>query len=212
MEDPEKKDKDVQLMHSDKKRIDKFVDFVVQNKNLCKAQKIDVTCADLRKKIDAHKKEAGTEGIEFNNRMTGIGAKIARFLKLQNADVVRPYGVIAILDWILELDGSESNRYALVDEAKFPQDIRDALKFVIKNKDEIWSIIRTSLKNPDPYFEGVIDHRPLAKYLAEHAPEMGFKGTTENDWQAITSVLKAGHVFELEPFNHMTFGKKNYEI
>lgn len=206
IDDPKGEDKDLRLMHSEPERIDKFVDFVLAHPDLCKAKAKDVTCIDLRKYIDEHKAEAGTEGIDFNSRFTGLSGILARTLKLRNSDVIKPFGVNVLIDWLLEMGANIGSRQAIA-KSKLPETPNTALKFIIRNKDQIWEIIKTAATN-DELLDGY-DHRPLAQFLFDNADEMGFTGTTIDDWNATVALLKHHNLFSDKPENHMSL-KDNY--
>lgn len=187
----DKKDEALQLMHANPSRIDKFVDFVFAHKNLCEVKKNgDVTCAKLRKKIDDNRIQAGTDGIDFNSRMTGASAMMARALRLKKSDTLKPYGPGVLLDWILELDGGKS--IALIDmkQSQMPDNIIPAVKFIIHNKDKIWSIInKINADRIDEDDDG--DTRPLAAFMAENASKLGIKENNQMAWNRLLLTLRA---------------------
>ncbi|XP_074601717.1 uncharacterized protein LOC141855531 [Brevipalpus obovatus] len=175
---------------------EKFVDFVMARDDMCVPKSNgDVTCEALRKEIDAHKQEAGTEGIDFDAKMKSIGKILGRFFGAHDADTVKPYGVMVLLEWALEFGNSVHTR--IQSNTPKPKDLealKALVKFIVTNKDFFWATIQQGIemgqqKGTKP------DVTPMQTFIMENLAEMGWvdEKPTEDQIRASLVILAADY-------------------
>lgn len=195
----EKNDKDLQTMHSDPSRIERFIIFVLRYRNLCRVKSAkDISCLELRQLIDANKEEAGTQGINLNDKFTSPAAKLSRFFNLKSSDVGTPFGVSSLLYWALGLTAEKEPSFTgEMSFLRIPLDISNAVKFIVTHKDELWKIINDAKSSA---WNSKINIEQMVSYLQENSTEMGFHFTSEDEWRAIVETLKDKyHLFSTNP-------------
>lgn len=197
----EKNDKDMELLFSQAERIDKFVKFVFLHKNDCKFKiNNEISCLELRKKIDRHKKLAGTEGINFDSKFTSFASKISRFFNTRQSDVATCYGVNSIICWLLEIN-SDGN-IGSMSYLDVPVEIDKAIIYVIKHKDKLWKIIRDSRGEKSSFWSSRSEPKidKMVKWLNENALKMGFIYSDKHKMQSLVKILqKEYNLFSTKP-------------
>lgn len=200
------KDEDAEKMWAEPERIDKFVDSVTDHENLYILEDNDPLSADckaLRQEIDAHRDEAGTDGlaIEFDAKMTSVEAMLFCLFGIKEADTTKPYDVLTLLNWVLEIRVKYPNRHNYlpipradynkittvesmeaeterVNAEKVEQVKKAAKKVVCKNMKTLWDAIKT-----EKYRERL---EKIAKFLKDRESEMGFSRRTPlGDWKPL---------------------------
>ncbi|XP_074595370.1 uncharacterized protein LOC141850607 isoform X2 [Brevipalpus obovatus] len=149
-------------------RVSKFVDFVFSHQDLCEIkQDGKIKCEKLRQEIDKNKLEAGSQGIDFNDKMKSLRKKMKGHFSSYDINNVQPYGVLLILEWALEF-GNEKHT-AVSELFPRPSDLKALVKFIINHKDDLWALIDRELRSL------IVTTHDLKNYFMDNLDEMGWR-------------------------------------